>query len=162
MLGRYLQRTGWVPRPFGPRLVPAVCVAVAAATVAGMTAPVHAQATGGGAPEPCACGYERFAFDVADSDGDGVVSEAELARDAAAGFSALDKDGSMTLTPQELEQHDPELFERVDRNGDGVLTFSEVMRNKVRGLEAGDKNGDGGLSFEEMTGAVAVEEEAAG
>ena len=88
---------------------------------------------------------ERFAFDAADSDGNGVVSEAELARDAARGFAALDKDGSQTLTPGELGPHDPALFTRVDANGDGVLTFSEVMQNKVRALKAGDDNEDGGL-----------------
>src|SRR5688572_10712236 len=44
---------------------------------------------------------ERFAFDAADSDGNGVVGEAELTRDAARGFAALDKDGSQTLTPGE-------------------------------------------------------------
>ncbi len=31
--------------------------------------------------------YERFAFEAADTNGDGLISEAELARDAAAGFS---------------------------------------------------------------------------
>jgi Ca2+-binding EF-hand superfamily protein len=66
--------------------------------------------------------YERLAFDAADIDGDGFISEAELARDAAAGFSGLDQDRSETLTPEELGPHDPALFSRVDRDGDGVLT----------------------------------------
>ena len=101
---------------------------------------------------------ERFAFDAADTDGDGFVSEAELARDAAAGFSGLDQDRSETLTPQELGSHDPAAFARIDRNGDGVLTFSEVMINKTRGFEAGDKNHDGRLSFEEMVEEVKAEE----
>lgn len=105
--------------------------------------------------------YERLAFDAADTDGDGFVSEAELARDAAAGFSGLDRDRSETLTPEELGPHDPALFSRVDANGDGVLTFSEVMINKTRGFEEGDKNHDGLLSFEEMVGEVKVEWEAA-
>jgi Ca2+-binding EF-hand superfamily protein len=100
---------------------------------------------------------ERFAFEAADSDGDGVVSEAELARDAARGFAALDKDGSGTLTPGELAPHDSALFARVDANGDGALTFMEVMTNKTRALKAGDENGDGGLSFEEMVAIVETE-----
>ena len=105
--------------------------------------------------------YERFAFDAADTDGDGFVSEAELARDAAAGFSGLDTDRSETLTPDELGPHDPALFSRVDANGDGVLTFQEVMINKTGGFEDGDKNHDGLLSFEEMVDEVRVEWEAA-
>jgi Ca2+-binding EF-hand superfamily protein len=101
---------------------------------------------------------DRFAFDAADTNGDGYVSEGELARDAAVGFSSLDKDRSQTLTPQELGPHDPAWFARVDRNHDGVLTFSEVMTNKLEGLEAGDKDHDDRLSFEEMVNEVAAEE----
>jgi Ca2+-binding EF-hand superfamily protein len=101
--------------------------------------------------------YERFAFDAADTDGDGLVSEAELARDAAAGFSGLDSDGSGTLTPEELGPHEPERFERVDADGDGALSFSEVMTHKTRALEEGDENGDGRLSFDEMVQSVTTE-----
>jgi Ca2+-binding EF-hand superfamily protein len=101
---------------------------------------------------------DRFAFDAADTNGDGYVSEGELARDAAVGFSSLDKDRSQTLTPQELGPHDPAWFARVDRNHDGVLTFSEVMTNKLEGLKAGDKDHDDRLSFEEMVNEVAAEE----
>jgi Ca2+-binding EF-hand superfamily protein len=101
---------------------------------------------------------DRFAFDAADTNGDGFVSEGELARDAAVGFSSLDKDRSQTLTPQELGPHDPAWFARVDRNHDGVLTFTEVMTNKLEGLKAGDKDHDDRLSFEEMVNEVAAEE----
>jgi hypothetical protein len=101
--------------------------------------------------------YERLAFEAADTDGDGLISEAELARDAAAGFSGLDKDRSETLTPQELGPHDPAMFARVDRDGDGALTFSEVMTHKTQGFEDGDKNQDGLLSYEEMVEAVKSE-----
>jgi EF hand len=101
--------------------------------------------------------YERFAFDAADTDGDGFVSEAELARDAAAGFSGLDIDRSETLTPEELGPHDRARFSRVDANGDGALSFSEVMTHKTRAFEDGDRDGDGLLSFEEMVDAVKAE-----
>ena len=100
----------------------------------------------------------RLAFDAADTNGDGYVSEGELARDAAVGFSSLDKDRDGTLTPQELGPHDPAAFARVDTNGDGKLTFTEVMTNKMRGFAAGDKNHDGLLSFEEMVNEVKAEE----
>lgn len=97
---------------------------------------------------------ERFAFDLADSDGDGRVNEAELTADAAAGFAGLDRDGSGTLTPEELGPHEPSQFEQVDANRDGLLTFEEVMNHKMRGFRAGDRDGDGGLSFEEMVDTV--------
>ena len=100
---------------------------------------------------------EEIAFIAADTDGDGVVGEAEMTRDAARGFATLDKDGSGTLTPEELGTHDAGQFGRVDTNGDGVLTFEEVMTNKVRALKAGDTDQDGGLSFDEMVDIVEKE-----
>jgi Ca2+-binding EF-hand superfamily protein len=101
--------------------------------------------------------YDRFAFEAADTDGDDLISEAELARDTAAGFSGLDEDRDLLLTPQELGPHDPAMFAAVDSDGDGKLTFMEVMTHKVRGFEAGDVNKDGYLSFEEMIAAVKSE-----
>ena len=98
--------------------------------------------------------WERVAFDAADTDGDGVVNEAEMTRDAAVGFAALDKDGSGTLTPEELGPHDPALFAKVDADGNGQLTFKEVMTNKVRAFDQGDTNDDGALSYDEMTAIV--------
>jgi EF hand len=133
---------------FGPSAWVAVAIAL------GATSTAVAQE---GDPEIPPGMAERFAFDAADTNGDGFVSEGELARDAAVGFSALDKDRSETLTPEELGPHDPALFARVDRNGDGVLTFIEVMTNKTQGFEDGDKNHDGLLSFEDMVDEVKAE-----
>ena len=136
-----------------PSLVPSAYVAVA--MTLGLVGTAVAQQTDGGAAPGV---YERLAFDAADTDGDGLVSEAELARDAAAGFSGLDQDRSGTLTPEELGPHDPAMFSRVDANGDGALTFLEVMTNKTPAFEEGDKNEDGGLSFEEMVEVVEAEQ----
>jgi Ca2+-binding EF-hand superfamily protein len=127
---------------------------VAVAMILGAPGPAAAQVDPAIPPQIA----ERVAFDAADTNDDGYVSEGELARDAAAGFSALDKDRNETLTPQELRPHDPAWFKRVDRNGDGVLTFGEVMTNKLQGLEAGDKNHDGQLSYDEMVNEVKAEE----
>jgi Ca2+-binding EF-hand superfamily protein len=146
MQGSRLRRTALA-------VAPSICLAVAVAV--GTIGPALGQQ---GDPEISPGMAERFAFDAADTNGDGFVSEGELARDAAVGFSTLDKDRSETLTPQELGPHDPAAFARVDRNGDGVLTFSEVMTNKTRGFEDGDKNHDGLLSFEEMVDEVKAEE----
>ena len=93
---------------------------------------------------------ERIGFIAADTDGDGYINEAELARDAAAGFSGLDEDHSGILTPEELGPHDPALFARIDLNGDGVLTFQEIIVHKVKGFQRADRDGDGLVSFDEM------------
>ena len=119
----------------------------------------HAQTYGElpGPDDPSAISYERLAFDAADSDGDGGISEAELTRDAAAGFSGLDKDRSGTLTPDELATHEPKRFDRVDTNRDGELTFIEVMTYKSNAFAVADKDQDGKLSFEEMYNGVVAE-----
>ena len=101
---------------------------------------------------------EAFAFDAADTDGDGLVSEAEMARDAAAGFSGLDGNEDGMLTSDELDEHDSADFERVDADGDGALSFDEVMTNKLSGMEAADVDGDGALSFDEMLDGAEAEQ----
>lgn len=130
---------------------------LATATMAALLGTAAAQEAKLPASQTFTFSYEQLAFDAADTDGDGLVSEAELARDAAVGFATLDKDGSETLTPAELGPHDPSQFKRVDANGDGVLSFQEVMANKSRAFTEGDKNQDGGLSFEEMVTVVETE-----
>jgi hypothetical protein len=125
---------------------------LALVAMAGTACPVMAQQATGAASS-----VEQLAFNAADTDGDGVINEAELARDAARAFATLDKDGSLTLTPGELGPHDPAQFRRVDANGDGVLTFEEVMINKTRAFSQGDENKDGGLSFDEMVEVVEIE-----
>jgi len=85
------------------------------------SAALAAQTPTGGAPGAYAA--ERLAFEAADSDGDGRVSEAEMARDAAAAFSTLDRNRDRKFSRAELGEHDPKLFERVDADKDGMLTF---------------------------------------
>lgn len=137
------------------RVIVATVLGIALSTVAAIN-PGHAQQS---LPASQAVGAaaEEFAFDAADTDGDDKISEAELARDAAAGFSGLDADRSKALTPNELEAHDPARFARVDKNGDGKLSFSEVMTHKSRAFKEADKDKDGYLSFKEMRDAVAAE-----
>ena len=92
----------------------------------------------------------EFAFDVADRDNDGVISEAELAYDTAVGFAALDADGDEHLVPSELQAHDPADFQRVDTDSDGRLSFGEVIKVKVKVLEDADTDSDGVLSKDEV------------
>lgn len=93
---------------------------------------------------------ERLAFDVADTDDDGLVSEAEFARDAVAAFTGLDDEGKGHLTPEDLGEHDAALFAVIDADGDGVLSFDEVMTYKMDAFAEADVDGDGYLTFEEM------------
>ena len=132
-------------------------LAVALVCIAGTAAAQPTQFANQFDPEEGEYVSGRTAFEAADTDGDGLVSEAELARDAAAGFTGLDTDASGTLTPTELGPHEPEDFEAVDSDGDGELTFNEVMENKVRSFQLGDIDNDGGLTLEEMTGVVEQE-----
>ncbi len=140
---------------------PSTAVAVAkrgpGRVVAGMAVVWLAIAGVGGPAVAEDLSYERFAFDVADTDGDGLISEAEFVRDAAAAFSGLDADRSGTLTPDELGPHDPRRFTRIDTDNDGALTFTEVMSYKMRKFREADIDGDGALSFKEMYDAVAAE-----
>ena len=155
MLSQYQAGAAPALSPFLRKLAPSLCFAVV--MVAGAAGSALAQQADGAAGTG-GWSYERVAFEAADSNTDGLVSEAELARDAAAGFSSLDKDGSGTLTRKELGPHDPAKFSRIDTNGNGALTFSEVMVNKTRAFAAGDKNDDGGLSFEEMVDAASIDQ----
>ncbi len=104
----------------------------------------------------------EFAFDVADRDGDGVISEAELAYDTAAGFAGLDKDGDEHLVPGELQAHDAATFGRVDTNNDGRLSWGEVIKVKLKVLEDADTNGDGVLSKAEVLNYDALRHRRAG
>ncbi len=101
--------------------------------------------------------YEQLAFIAADRDSDGVVSEAEFVRDAAAAFTDLDANNDRRLASGELAPHDPADFAEVDADGDGFLTFTEVMRFKMQAFEAANVDNDEGLSFAEMEESVEEE-----
>lgn len=148
-------RTSRASRAGVGRVILASAFGAALALIAAIS-PSHAQQARP-AVEAGGAAAEEFAFDAADTDGDDKMSEAEMARDAAAGFSGLDVDRSGTLTPDELEAHDPAQFARVDKNGDGKLSFSEVMAHKSKAFKEADKDKDGYLSFKEMRDAVAAE-----
>src|SRR3954451_18525884 len=76
---------------------------------------------------------------LADIDGDGCVSLAELAREMAWRFAALDANHDDVLTPDELGGQDPAKLARPDEDGDGKLTFVEVMQAKEADFARADK-----------------------
>lgn len=132
-------------------------LAVLAALAALGTTPAWAQSDAAAEIVGPDYSIEEIAFIAADTDGNSIITEAEMARDAARGFATLDKNGDGRLSPEELGPHDAAQFKRVDTDGDGFLTFAEVMANKLRVLKEGDTNGDGGLSFDEMVTIVEKE-----
>ncbi len=92
----------------------------------------------------------RLAFEAADTDGDGRLSEAEVAMDTAAAFAAEDDNGDDHLQPDELQEAGPGDFQALDENNDGKVSFPEVMRDKVEDFEAADSDKDGSLTYEEV------------
>ncbi len=92
----------------------------------------------------------RMAFDAADRDGDGQVTEAEIVADMAAAFNALDTNRDRTLEPGELPRPDPEGFRQSDTNGDGRLTFTEAVEAKLKQLAPFDANDDRQYSLVEI------------
>ena len=93
---------------------------------------------------------DELAFMAADTNGDGLVDEAELAADQAARFKQLAANGDGALTPDELEAHATAVFVEVDANGDGRLTFIEVMNAKMQDFTRADSNGDERVSWDEL------------
>lgn len=91
-----------------------------------------------------------LSFMAADTNGDGLVDEAELTADQAKRFHKLDTSGDGFLTPDELAVHDETRFAQIDKNHDGRLSFTEVMQAKLIDFGAADTNGDGRLSYDEI------------
>ena len=75
-----------VPSAAGTVLSATILAAVTMAALVGAAAAQEASVPG---YDRFSYSYERLAFDAADTDGDGLVSEAELARDAAEPFEGL-------------------------------------------------------------------------
>jgi hypothetical protein len=114
-----------------------------AALVAALPGPASlAQQAGGETTE--------LSFQAADTTGDGVVDEGELAADQAKRFAQLDSDGDGALVPADLAAHDAASFAAVDRDGDGRLSFEEVMAAKMADFTGADADRDGRLSYGEV------------
>ncbi|RPE72025.1 Ca2+-binding EF-hand superfamily protein [Pacificibacter maritimus] len=102
-------------------------------------------------------------FATLDADGDGKVTEAEIAAHKAAQFAEVDTDGNGTVSAEELAAHleakaekrkadrMAKMIERMDADGDGELSADEMAGTvKKTPFERLDTDGDGALSEEEM------------
>lgn len=111
-------------------------------------------------------------FDIAtfDADGDGIVTEDEVAAEAEARFAAADTDGNGGLSAEEmvaareaarLEQmtaRSEAAVERMDDDGDGLLQAAEIEARAPRLAPLFDRldaDGDGGISQAEVDAARA-------
>ncbi|MFN7919534.1 MAG: hypothetical protein U0Q16_05520 [Bryobacteraceae bacterium] len=100
-----------------------------------------------------------------DTDGDGTVSQAEIANSAQS-LAKLDRNNDGRITEEEVRpnfgpggpggRRNPaemasRMMEEWDANGDGKLTKNELPERMQERFGDADKNGDGWLSKEELT-----------
>lgn len=111
-------------------------------------------------------------FSRIDADGDGAITQEELAAHAAARFAAADADGDGFLTPEEMMaardamrlERSARVVRELDKDGDGALNAEELAARgegragagrggkwQARMMDRMDGDKDGKLSLEEMT-----------
>ncbi|MEM7445600.1 MAG: EF-hand domain-containing protein [Pseudomonadota bacterium] len=86
--------------------------------------------------------YRAARFEAADTNGDGVIDEAEfqaaaearamerVAERAGEMFARIDEDGDGQLTQDDVSGREGRLFEHADENGDGILTEDELLNER--------------------------------
>lgn len=101
-------------------------------------------------------------FEMADSDGDGALTLAELQAAAAARFAETDANSDGAISAEEMlaardrdsgraERRAKRMIERRDANDDGLLQFSEMYDAERAGerFAKADANSDGKLTKDE-------------
>ena len=116
-----------------------------------------------------ALGGERLSFETLDTDGDGLVTQAELDALRDDRFAALDSNGDGSLTQEEFSERatkravararkrSEKMFQRLDSDGDGLVSLDKLKagqdsrRDSGKGMIARlDANGDGAVSEAEF------------
>ena len=90
---------------------------------------------------------DEMSFMAADTNGDGLVDEAELAADQAKRFKQLDTNGDGYLTPDELEAHDRRSRSWRSTATGRQISFIEAMTAKMDDFMRADTNRDGRVSY---------------
>lgn len=105
----------------------------------------------------------RPSFEELDTDGDGEVTQDEMATMRARNFSAADTDGDGALSLEELraralaraERRSERMLKTLDENGDGKLSAEEMPHRggHAEHFSRLDADGSGGISKEEFDAA---------
>lgn len=101
-------------------------------------------------------GAERAVFETLDIDGNGEVTQAEMATVRKARFDEMDTDNNGALTKAELAVRSEKRAERaikhLDANGDGQLTFAEMESRSRRDrlFDRADSDNSGTVSKAEF------------
>ena len=108
-------------------------------------------------------GDHRPGFESIDRDGDGQITEAELAAPGAARFAAADADGNGRISLDEMQARARDaagtragrMFARLDADGDGGVTPEELSarRDPSRMIARLDTDGSGTVSRPEFEAA---------
>jgi Ca2+-binding EF-hand superfamily protein len=89
----------------------------------------------------------------ADTNGDGVISRAEMTASLDKHFARMDANGDGQLSPEDRAARHAERFAKTDTNGDGELSPAEIeaarAARKAARFARMDKDGNGTLSPEE-------------
>lgn len=103
---------------------------------------------------------ERF-LAIYDTNGDGIVSQAEIAAEQKRMFGAVDVDGDGKLSVAEFRRRGrlimrtagATLFDMLDVNGDQQVSLEELSGPKARWLKRYNTDGTDGLGAEELATA---------
>ncbi|MCG8442257.1 MAG: hypothetical protein MI723_10660 [Caulobacterales bacterium] len=125
-------------------------VFIALALGAAFAAPAFAQGGGGGDRQGLA---DRIM--MADLDGDGAVTGAELAEARARQFDRLDTDGDGRVLLADLPDRDTggrfsRGADRLDPDGDGVIEREAFVGDEPPFMKRMDSDGDGRITLEEV------------
>lgn len=136
---------------------------VVSTVAAGSLMTVSAVAKGQGGMMGGAMGQDRPGFAELDTNGDGMLSVAEMKAQGDARFAAMDANGDGVITADEIGAHSAQMaaqrsakmFERMlqwrDVDGDGGLSQAEMDGNQAEKMFArADADGDGAISAEEF------------
>ncbi|MDE0588989.1 EF-hand domain-containing protein [Halocynthiibacter sp. C4] len=109
-------------------------------------------------------GGARFNIEEIDTNGDGMISQEEIAAHQAARFKAMDTDGDGKISSEEMaaqadkkraerkENRSERMIKALDKDGDGLVSEEEMQARSMGDdmFEKLDTDGDGLLSMEEL------------
>lgn len=89
-------------------------------------------------------------FEIIDSDGNGVIDQAEWRQQMMVVFFVRDANEDTQLTRDEVPGMTDETFRKTDLNGDGIISGYEFNQSEFNDFFAADANGDGKVTLQEF------------